>query len=405
MLLMNNLDVDFFSDYRKEFEFIKSHLNEYGNIPDTYTFLERFPDFDIIEVRESSDYLLDKLYEDRNKRKLAEIFNEVRTEINADNIEAAMAAYMNSVDIMVKAKHVESFDLLHDKTRYDAYVDRCSSFDRFYVKTGFKELDDIIGGWDRMEELATIVARPNVGKSWILLKCAVAAAEQGLKVGIYSGEMSERKVGYRIDTLISNISNTSITKGDVEVQNIYKKYLDNLPNKISGEIRVLTPNMIDGPAGVTALRAFIEKDNLDILFIDQHSLLEDDRKARNPVEKAANISKDLKNLQVLKQIPIIAVSQQNRSSTENGTGLEHIAQADRIGQDSTVVIFIEKKENVMKLQLVKSRDSANMKDLSYSVDLNRGTFVYIPEGYEGASTAETDNIRAEFNETDGSNVF
>ena len=33
-----------------------------------------------------------------------------------------------------------------------------------------------------------------------------------------------------------------------------------------------------------------------MLCIDQHSLLEDDRNARNPVEKASNISKDLKNL-------------------------------------------------------------------------------------------------------------
>mgnify|MGYP003289996168 CR=1 FL=1 len=398
MLLMNNLDAEFFSDYKSEFEFIKEHLNEYGNIPDVISFLDKFPDFDIIEVSESSDYLLDKLYEDRNKRKLAEIFNNIRKEINAGNTDEAMNLYTTSVDTMIKAKHVESFDLLKDTSRYDAYVERCGNFDKFYVKTGFKELDNIIGGWDRVEELATIVARPNVGKSWILLKCAVAAAEQGLNVGIYSGEMSERKVGYRIDTLISNISNTSITKGDVEVQNTYKRFLESLPNKIPGSIKVLTPNMIDGPAGVTALRAFIEKDNLDILFIDQHSLLEDDRRARNPVEKAANISKDLKNLQVLKQVPIIAVSQQNRTSTENGAGLEHIAQADRIGQDSTVVIFIEKKENLMTLHLVKSRDSANMKDLTYSVDLNRGTFIYVPEGYEEQPTEETQEMRVAFGE-------
>ena len=41
--------------------------------------------------------------------------------------------------------------------------------------------------------------------------------------------------------------------------------------------------------------------------MDQHSLLEDDKKGRTPVDRAANISKDLKNLQVMKKIPIIAV--------------------------------------------------------------------------------------------------
>ena len=353
-------------------------MAKYGNVPDINTFASEFPHFDFIQVNESPSYLIDKLYEDRNARKLSTLFNKIRQEFNDGDIDKAMNTYLSSMNDIAKAKHIESIDLLRDTSRYDAFIDRADDWKKFFVKTGFPELDEIIGGWDRQEELATIVARSNMGKSWILLKCACAAAEQGLNVGIYSGEMSERKVGYRVDTLIGHISNTALTKGNIEVQNEYKQYLDSLPDKFTGTMKVLTPNMIGGPAGVTALRAFIEKDNLDILFVDQHSLLEDDRKAKNPAEKASNISKDLKNLQVLKQIPIISVSQQNRASTENGVGLEHIAQSDRIAQDSTIVLFFEQKDGIITMHLVKSRDSANMKDLSYAVDLNRGIFTYIP---------------------------
>ena len=398
MLLVNNINEEFFSDYKEEYKFICDHLNEYGSIPDKLTFLEEFPNFDIVEVNESPDYLIDKLYDDRNTRKLAEIFNNIRQLLVDGKIDEAMQLYTTSSDVVVKAKHIEAVDILRNTERYDAYVERCENFDKYYVKTGFKELDEIIGGWDRQEELATIVARSNQGKSWILFKCAVAAVEQGLNVGLYSGEMSERKVGYRVDTLIANISNTALTKGDRTVQNEYKRYLDNLPNKYKGFLKVLTPNMIDGPAGVSALRAFIEKENLDILFIDQHSLLEDDRHARSPVEKASNISKDLKNLQVLKKIPIISVSQQNRSSTENGVGLEHIAQADRIGQDSTIVIFFEQKYGIMTLHLIKSRDSANMKDITYLVDLNHGKFTYVPEEGNALEGEGVEELKLEFNE-------
>ena len=216
--------------------------------------------------------------------------------------------------------------------------------------------------------------------------------------------MSEMKVGYRVDTLIANLSNTALTKGDRTIQNEYKKYLDELPTKYTGVLKVLTPTSIDGPAGVQALRAFVEKENLDILFIDQHSLLEDDRHAKSPVEKASNISKDLKNLQVLKKIPIVSVSQQNRSSTENGVGLEHIAQADRIGQDSTIVIFFEQREGLMTMHLVKSRDSANGKDLTYIVDLNRGIFTYVPEEANAVDGEGTEDLRSEFQE-EGEDVF
>lgn len=379
LIFSNNLNKEFFSDYPKEYDYIVKHIKDYGNVPDLVTFLDEFPKFDVTEVSESPDYLINKLYKDKNTRALVDIFNEVKDSLVADDIDKAMETYLNSIDKMTQAKRIDSIDILKDTSRYEAYLERCDNFDKYFVKTGFKELDEIIGGWDREEELATIVARSNQGKSWILFKCAVAAVEQGLNVGLYSGEMSERKVGYRVDTLISNISNTAITKGNRSVQNQYKKYLDELPNRFEGSLKILTPNMIDGPAGVSALRAFIERDKLDILFIDQHSLLEDDRRARAPYEKAANISRDLKNLQTLKKIPIIAVSQQNRTSTENGVGLEHVAQSDRIAQDSTIVIFFEQKDGTMTMHLIKSRDSANMKDLKYNINLDNGTFIYIPE--------------------------
>ena len=397
-LLINNIGEDFFSDYKDEFRFIQDHINNYSCVPDKATFLSKFPNFDIITVNESTNYIVDALYEDRNRRELAKVFNQVRNLLNEGKTSEAMTVYTSAASSMLKAKHIDSVDILKDTSRYNAYVERCEDFKKFYIKTGFKELDDIIGGWDRQEELVTIAARTNMGKSWLLLKTALAAVEQGLKVGLYSGEMSERKVGYRLDTLISHISNSGIIKGNSDLQTQYKAYIDGLPNRFEGTLKVLTPDMIDGPAGVNALRAFVEKEDLDVLCIDQHSLLEDDRKARTPVEKASNISRDLKNLQVMKKIPIIAVSQQNRESTENGVNTQHIAQSDRIAQDSTIVIFFEQKDGILTMHLVKSRDSANMKNLSYAIDLDKGIFQYIPEEGNALEGAGSDELKKEFYE-------
>lgn len=395
ILLLNNLNQEYFSDYPNEYNFIKNHLTQYGKIPDQVSFLNKFPDFTVLEVNEPTTYLVNELYSDYNTRFLAKTFNQVRKLLNEGKTEEAMRLYTTAADDMVKAVHLESVDILSDTSRYDDYVERCNDFAKYYVKTGFRELDQLIGGWDKFEELATIAARPGVGKSWVLIKVALAALEQGLRVGIYSGEMSERKVGYRFDTWASHISNSAIVKGRIDVQNDYKMYIDSLKDKYTGCLKVLTPAMINGPAGVTALRAFIEKENLDILLIDQHSLLEDDRKARNPVEKAANISRDLKNLQVLKKIPIIAVSQQNRASTENGTTTANIAQSDRISQDSTILIFLEQKDGVLTLNLVKARDSVNNKKIQYACDLDKGILQFMPEEEQG-NTEECEQLRAEY---------
>ena len=406
ILLLNNLSADYFSDYHNEYNFIKSHLNQYGTIPDQVTFLSKFPDFEIFDVTEPTTYLINELYSDYNTRFLARTFNRVRQLLNEGKTEEAMRVYTNASNDMIKATHLESVDILQDVSRYNDYVEKCNDFSKYYVKTGFNEIDQLIGGWDRNEELATIAARPGVGKSWILLRIAIAALEQGLRVGIYSNEMSERKVGYRFDTLVSHISNSAITRGRIDVQNEYKNYIDSLSTKYKGCLKILTPAMINGPAGVTALRAFIEKENLDILCVDQHSLLEDDRKANNPVEKASNISRDLKNLQVLKKIPIIAVSQQNRASTENGASTANIAQSDRISQDSTILIFLEQKEGVLTLNLVKARDSSNNKKLSYACDFDKGILQFMPEEMKG-DKEDCDKLRDEYEYTgnSGEDVF
>lgn len=401
-VLQNNLNVDYFSDYKEEFNFIKQHIDLYNKIPDIYTFKSKFPNFEIIKVNETNQYLLKELVEDKNTRDIAKAFNKVRDLLTEGKSEEALKVYRDSVEHINSNQTIHSVDILKDISRYDAYVDRLSSFDKYYVKTGFDELDKIIGGWDREEELATIVARTNVGKSWVLSKCVVAAAQQGLKVGLYSGEMSERKVGYRVDTLLGHISNKGLIRGEESIQNDYKRYLDNISTLVSGSINVLTPTMVGGPVGVNALRTFIENEHLDILFIDQHSLLEDDRKGRTATDKASNISKDLKNLQVMKRIPIISVSQQNRNDSDDKTAL--VAQSDRISQDSTILLFLTKKDDILTVHLEKSRDSEKDLDLTYCVDFNYGTFTFIPD-----SDNPDDNISADYSkryEPDtGENVF
>lgn len=401
LLKVNNVDDTFFSDYTQEYAFIRDHMSVYGQVPDRLTFASKFADFDWIEVRENPNYLIDELYRDRNKRTLARVFNGVRDRINAGDIEGAMALFTTSSQDVLSSTHIDCVDIIRDTSRYDAYLERTQDFSKYYVKTGFSELDELIGGWDRLEEYATIVARPGVGKSWVLLRCAMAAAEQGLRAGLYSGEMSEIKVGYRFDTLAGHISNSGIIHGNAELMNSYKSFLDSMESRFSGCIKVITPKMIKHSATVMDLEAFIEKENLDILFIDQHSLMEDQRKAKDPVTRAANISKDLKNLQVLKRIPIITVSQQNRNMVDENSVIDvsHIAQADRIGQDSTIVIFLEQKNHVLTMHLAKSRDNGAGVKLKYAIDLDKGVFQFVPNEDDALDGSACDELRNEFEPT------
>lgn len=396
LIILNNLNEDFFPDYKGEFLFIKSHLNQYGNVPDKTTFLNNFPDFNLIDVKESDTYLVDALYEEKNKRLIVTSFNEIRSSLLNEDTNKAIDIVQKTVDNIRESKHLEAVDLFEDLSRYDSYIEKTTDFTKFYVKTGFPELDELIGGWDKKEEVATIVARPGIGKSWLLLKMAIAAAKQGLRVGLYSGEMSENKVGFRMDTLISHISNTKILRGNSEIMVTYKNYLEGIKDQVKGTIKVITPSMISGMAGVQALRAFIERYKLDMLCVDQYSLLEDDKKAKSQTEQTANIAKDLKALQVLKQIPIIAVSQQNRESTENGVGTANVALSDKVSQYATILLFLEQKDGILTMYLGKARDSINGKTLKYAIDLDKGIFNFIPEEGDATNGSHCEEVKNEY---------
>lgn len=99
----------------------------------------------------------------------------------AGKSEEAMNLYKRASDDLIDVVNVQGTDILHDTSRYDSYVERMSNFNQFFISTGFKELDDLIGGWDRQDELATVIARLNNGKSWVILKMALAAAQQGIE--------------------------------------------------------------------------------------------------------------------------------------------------------------------------------------------------------------------------------
>lgn len=397
-ITLNNLTVDYFFNYPAEYEFIKTHYQTYQTVPDRLTFLNSFPDFIIQDVNEPDKYLIEQLFNDYNQSYLASRFNGMKKFLEADDTAGAIKYFQDSLENLHIGSALTCTDLVSDTSRYERYLDMIANQSKYFIRTGYPELDKIITGIDRRNENMVIAARPGVGKSWVLLVIAAHAAMQGLTVGIYSGEMSVDKVGYRIDTIIGKIDNHKISHGDLYYKDYYKNYLDNLKVSGYGPIKVLTPNDIAGPATVDALQAFIEKEHLDILFIDQYSLLEDNSRAKTTTEKVANISRAIKNLQVMKQIPIIAVSQMNRTKNEDKSqDASQIALSDRIGQDATVIIMLEKQDaedpnhkgfHRMTLNIVKARDGGDGRKLNYLWNLNTGDYQYISNSDDGVTSEE-----------------
>ena len=60
----NFLTRDYFTGYEEEYDFIQEHKNKYGNVPDTATFLAKFPDVELVECNETDKFLVDTIREE-----------------------------------------------------------------------------------------------------------------------------------------------------------------------------------------------------------------------------------------------------------------------------------------------------------------------------------------------------
>lgn len=408
LVILNGLTEDHFSTYKEHFKFIRDFYNKYQQLPSKETFQGKFADnFEWLTVTDPEEYLIEKLNESKLYRDLIKDYKHFAKLITSEKTDEALEQMGAIAQKYMKEKQAPCIDLISNaQVRYENYMNKVKHPETAVVSTGLPELDDVFGGgWDRQNEMATIVARTGYGKSWWLIYFALQAAKAGLRVGYYSGEMDPDLVGYRLDTFLGNIANGSLTHGNDNVKNEYTDYIDTLNSTITGHVYCLTPQMLGGFATVSKLRAFVEKYDIQFLCVDQYSLLEDERKAYAPNEQMANLSKDLVALQKLKRIPILSASQQNRTEVDkDGPTTRNISGSDRIGHDATTVLFIERKSaDQVTFVVGKARNGRTGDKLTYFWQINTGQLIYMPTDKDAKKGEESEQVEQSYNDTEKSN--
>lgn len=411
LITKNALTEEYFVGYEPEFNFIMNHFNKYGKVPDKATFLDKFNDFNLIEVAETDKYLLDTLYEEHLYYKSVEVVQKV-AELLKTNANDAVEYLHSQLPNLQIATTSEGTDIIKQADeRYQIYLKKMNAKNPWYITTGFEELDDILNGWAKGEEFVVFFARTGQGKSWVLTKTLTHAWQIGNRVGYISPEMSPTKIGYRFDTLLKNFSNRNLVWGKEEPD--YEQYINDLKTKENPFI-VATPLDFQKKVTVTKLKHFCQTNKLDILGIDGITYLTDERykKGDNKTISLTNISEDLMALSIELGIPILVVVQSNRggvkdADSEGTPELENIRDSDGIAQNATKVIALRQTGAGLEFGIKKHRDGINGGKLIYYWDIDKGQFNYIPSNEDAVKPEKrqkkADEIKNSFN--DGTDVF
>lgn len=264
VLILHNITRDCFSLANlRLYDYIQEFAVE-GNYPDIRIVTNVFdmPDElvrDYLLVKnldELCDVLHNEYVKNQLEYKIGQL-NDYQDEMETDPIKYIDRLSKVVEDVKQISYHTRSVDLFEN-------IEEILKIDKSNViSSGFKELDDKLVGFKRGEELVVLAGRTGQGKTWMGLKFAMASAFAGNKVGIYSGEMSMQQLQERMLCC----AKPNYTSTQEEAMQVIKEK--------NAFVRCLTQKELRRRANVSDIEEFIIRDNLDMVVIDQLSLMED----------------------------------------------------------------------------------------------------------------------------------
>lgn len=243
----------------------------------------------------------------------------------------------------IKSNFVHIKDLLKDA--YERASHAKESDDYAGISTGFKELDILLGGFQK-SDLVVLAARPSVGKTSLALDMMRHAALMEKKnVAFFSLEMSNMQIMDRLLGMQSGIPFWEIRTNKLTEEKVIKLantmgeladaniYVDDMAGQHINQIR-------------TKARRLALEQGVDIIFVDYLQLMHGNSKESRTLE-VGEVSQGLKNLAKELNVPVIALSQLSRAIEQRQSRrpqLSDLRESGSIEQDADVVIFLDREE-------------------------------------------------------------
>ena len=214
------------------------------------------------------------------------------------------------------------------------------------VKTGFKDLDALTNGF-HPGNMIVLAARPAVGKSTLGLDIARYASIHKRETSvIFSLEMSRSEITMRMLSAEARVPLNNIRSGQLGEEEWAKMarrmgeisdaplFIDDSPNLSLMEIRAKA-------------RRLKQRHNLKLIVIDYLQLMTSGKRVENRQQEVSEFSRQLKLLAKELNVPVVAISQLNRSPEQRSDKkpmLSDLRESGSIEQDADVVILLHRED-------------------------------------------------------------
>lgn len=216
------------------------------------------------------------------------------------------------------------------------------------IATGLSDLDEMTSGL-QPSDLIIVAGRPSMGKTTLVMNMAEHAAIKGQKpVLVFSMEMPSDSLAMRMMSSLGRIDQHRIRTGKLND--------DDWP-RVTSAVHMLSeaPLFIDDSAGISpsemrarARRLAKEHGQLGLIVVDYLQLMKvPGFKAENRTAEISEISRSLKSLAKELKVPVVALSQLNRSLEQRQDKrpvMSDLRESGAIEQDADLICFIYRDE-------------------------------------------------------------
>jgi len=214
------------------------------------------------------------------------------------------------------------------------------------VPSGFRDLDNLTTGFQK-GDLIVVGGRPSMGKTAFALNVAQhVGLESRESVAIFSLEMAKEQLAFRMLCSEAMVNSSSIRKGFIQKEDWHK--LTAGASRLTG-----APIFIDDSSGITVLelrakaRRLKREHGLSLVIVDYLQLMRSRGSFERREQEISDISRSLKALAKELSVPVIAVSQLNRSVEQRRPPtpiLADLRESGAIEQDADVILFLYRDE-------------------------------------------------------------
>ena len=265
-------------------------------------------------------------------------------------------------------------------TYYERKVEREQGRKYFGVPTGFKMIDEVLGGLQD-GTLGVLAGRQHHGKSTVAMDIFLNALIEEIPSLYISLEQPSKEILLHLIQKKTGIKPLSVKTG-----NLTKEEERTLTQEIYSQIKKLPIFFEDGVRTlnevVMKIRRMVLGHKVKFVVIDYLQLIENRLKGEARHIEVAGISRALKRLAMDLNIPILALSQLNKSPEERETKriyLSDMRESEAISQDADYVIFIHRpilmgKDDKDHLELAKNRNGETISRINLEWDRTRNTY-------------------------------